>query len=147
MCFNKRCHWINITLKYFTTGENFNTLWNFLNIQTHILVLDTFIVYCYLSMDLIHFLDFSSFCTKHTMFCTLQVKFLKSENLLPLKRGSILFFPFRVDPFSEGGKTSLDRIASHENVFIPCAYKFLLNNRLLTEWTPHHYIRGVQFQF
>ena len=40
---------------------------------------------------------------------------LKRKNVLP---GST-FFPFRVDPFSEWDKNSLDRVVSPENVSIP----------------------------
>ena len=40
----------------------------------------------------------------------------KRKEFIPL--GS-KFFPFRIDPFSEGGKINFDRVASHESVSVP----------------------------
>ena len=40
---------------------------------------------------------------------------LKGKNLLPRSR----FFPFRVDPFSEGTQKQFDEVTSPESVSIP----------------------------
>ena len=51
--------------------------------------------------------------------CSEKGSTLKGKNLLP--RGAILgskFFPFRVDPFSEGRIKTLDRVFSPESVSI-----------------------------